>query len=114
MAAMNEQAKFKDHEPIKVPQFRTEKSGRPVSDCQQNVKLGMQELGVVVRYNEFADVIELTGLEGFGPTLEDAALDRLWLLIDEKFRFRPSKDFLRTIVTDTARRNSFLGVGLLG
>jgi hypothetical protein len=42
-----------------------------------------------------------------GPLLDDHATDRMWLAVDEAFRFRPDKDFFRTVTTDAARRNSF-------
>ena len=49
----------------------------------------------------------INGLPDFGPVLEDAALDRLWLILDRRFRFRPTKDLLRTVVSDVARLNGF-------
>jgi predicted P-loop ATPase len=39
--------------------------------------------------------------------LEDAALDRLWLILDRRFRLRPTKDLLRTVVSDVAQLNGF-------
>jgi predicted P-loop ATPase len=49
----------------------------------------------------------VNGLPDFGPVLEDAALDRLWLILDRRFRLRPTKDLLRTVVSDVARLNGF-------
>ena len=34
-------------------------------------------------------------------------MNRLWLTIEEKFKFRPAKDFFWTVVFDEAYRNSF-------
>ena len=34
-------------------------------------------------------------------------MNRLWLTIDEKFKFRPTKDFFWTVIFDEAHRNSF-------
>jgi predicted P-loop ATPase len=39
--------------------------------------------------------------------LEDAALDRIWLLMERRFRLSVPKDFMRTVVIDTARLNKF-------
>jgi hypothetical protein len=49
----------------------------------------MRKLGVVVRHDLFAGRDRIDGLEGFGPPLDDAAANRLWLLTDEQFKFRP-------------------------
>lgn len=42
-----------------------------------------------------------------GPYLDDDAMTRLWLTVDERFGFRPSKEFFWDVVTDAARRDSF-------
>src|SRR3546814_7845055 len=44
---------------------------------------------------------------GCGPHLNDAALDRIYLDIDSRFRFRPTWDFFVKVVTDAARRSPF-------
>ena len=67
-----------------------------------NVRIAVAQLGVEIRYDEFADRLLLTGLSGYGPVFDDRALDRLWILIDERFHFRPSKEFLMTVVRDDA------------
>lgn len=92
---------------LSVGEFVTDAHGRAVKDNQHNVRIGVARLGVEARYDEFADRVTITGLEGFGPSLDDAALDRIWLLVDERFNFRPSKDLLRTVVVDDARRAQF-------
>jgi predicted P-loop ATPase len=47
------------------------------------------------------------GLANVGPILDDRALEQMWLLIDEQFGFRPTKDFFWTVVSVEARRNGF-------
>jgi hypothetical protein len=74
---------------------------------QHNVRLALDMLGASVSYNQFSDRILIEGLKSFGPYLDDAALDRLWLKVDEEFHFRPSRAFFDTVVTDYARRRSF-------
>jgi predicted P-loop ATPase len=85
--------------------FHVGKDGR--SKSQYNIRRAMELMNVRVRYDSFQDRLIIEGLEGFGPLLDDPAMDRLWLLIDEQYHFRPSKDFFWTVVGDTARRNVF-------
>lgn len=72
-----------------------------------NVRIALLKLGVSLRHDEFADRILLTGLPGFGPTLEDAAINRLWLLFKERLRFSMSLDVVHIVLNDTARLNGF-------
>src|SRR6516165_3165703 len=72
-----------------------------------NICVALLKLGVTLRYDRFADRMLINGLPDFGPVLEDAALDRLWLILDRRFRLRPTKDLLRTVVSDVARLNGF-------
>jgi len=74
---------------------------------QANIRVALLKLGVRVRYNQFADRTMIAGLDGFGPTVDDAAADRIWLLMDERFRLRSTKELFYTVLIDTARRNGF-------
>jgi predicted P-loop ATPase len=74
---------------------------------QDNIRIALLKLGVTLRYDEFADRVLLDGLADFGPVLDDAALDRFWLLMERRFRLSVPKDLTRTVVTDTARLNKF-------
>ena len=87
--------------------FDCDKEGRPFATSQRNIRLAMRKLGVVVRHDLFAGRDRIDGLDGFGPPLDDAAANRLWLLIDEQFKFRPSRDLFLTVLSDAARRNAF-------
>jgi len=75
-------------------------------NTQGNIRVALENLGIKVRHNLFEDRAIIEGLANF-ELLDDRAMDRLWLTIDEKFKFRPSKDFFWTVVFDEARRNSF-------
>jgi predicted P-loop ATPase len=66
----------------------------------------MKLLNVTVRYDSFHDRMLITGLEGH-DTLNDAAVEKLWLLIDERYKLLPDKDFFFVVVKETARRNTF-------
>ena len=52
-----------------------------------NIRIALLKLGVSVRYDQFADRTLLDGLPGYGPALEDAAVNRLWLLFAERLHF---------------------------
>jgi hypothetical protein len=87
-------------------EFATDKDGIPFPN-QSNVRIALLKLGVAVRYDQFADRILIDGLRDFGPLLEDAAVDRIWLQMEQRFRFRPTKELLLTVLQDTARLNAF-------
>jgi hypothetical protein len=89
------------------PEFDRSKKGDIVAASQHNVRMAIDTLGASVSYDEFADKIRIEGLKGFGPYLDDAALDRLWLKVDARFHFRPEKSFFTTVILDYARRRSF-------
>ncbi|MGE0750817.1 MAG: VapE domain-containing protein [Variibacter sp.] len=86
--------------------FQKDAKGRPWKS-QVNIRVALLKMGVTVRYDLFAGRTLIDGLKDFGPTLEDAAVDRLWLLLDQRFHFQPSKDLLITVLQDTARINAF-------
>ena len=78
-----------------------------VRDNQQNVKLALSKLNIALSYDSFANRSQLEGLDDFGLTLDDDAVRRMWFLVDEKFGFRPNKQFFWEAVLDIARRASF-------
>lgn len=89
-----------------IAAFECDKDGVPYKN-QHNIRTALQFLGVRVRFDKFHDRMLIEGLDGFGPFLEDDAVRRLWLLIDERYRFRTGKDFFWSVVEDTAQRDSF-------
>ena len=80
--------------------FVTDKDGRPVPNSQQNIRVALRRLGVVLWHDEFAGRDLVEGLEGYGPALDDPAAIRLRLEIDERFGFRPAKDFFYDVLSD--------------
>jgi predicted P-loop ATPase len=86
--------------------FEVDAQGRKVAKSQHNIRAAMEMLEVEVSYDIFHDRILVTGLDGH-TTLDDPAMEKLWLLIDERFRFLPPKDFFFIVVSEAARRNSF-------
>jgi hypothetical protein len=72
-----------------------------------NIRVAMEQLGVRLSHDQFADRLLVEGLPGFGPALQDEAVARLWLTIDERYAFRPTKDLFWTVVEDYARQHGF-------
>jgi predicted P-loop ATPase len=87
--------------------FARDKDGKPYANHQGNIRLAVRKLGVELRHDTFADRSEIAGLEGHGPHLDDAARDRLWLEIDERFGFRPHLEFFTRVLMDAARGAPF-------
>lgn len=90
-----------------LKKFSEDQNGKPIRDSQHNIRIALAQLGVEVRYNEFADRTMIEGLHGFGPVLDDKSLARLWLLVDERFKFRPTRAFFDTVVLDLAVAHRF-------
>ena len=87
--------------------FETDNNGKTYSNSQKNIRVALRRLGVRVRHDQFQDRLLIEGMDGIGPLLDDRAIERLWLEIDQRFRFRPSKDFFLTVVSVEARLNPF-------
>jgi 5S rRNA maturation endonuclease (ribonuclease M5) len=84
----------------------TTEKGAIIANSQANIKIAIHRLGGVCSYNSFADQM-LIEREGIQLHLNEDAMIRLWLEIDEQFGFRPQKDFFRTVVQDYARQKNF-------
>ena len=87
---------------------RDKRTGAIVQNDQRNIRLAVAKLGVSLSYNRFADRMLIEGPDDT-PTrhLGDPEADALYLLIDEKFQFRPTRDFYRLVIDNAARRNTF-------
>jgi hypothetical protein len=72
-----------------------------------NICVALVKMKVTLRYDRFADQMLVTGLKSFGPVMEDAAVNRIWLLLKRHFGLHVSKDMLFTVVVDIAYTNSF-------
>jgi len=75
--------------------------------AQQNIRLAIEKLGITLRYDAFAGTPVIDGLPGFGPAVDDHAMNRMWLLVDEKFHFSPQLGFFQIVVADACQRNPF-------
>lgn len=74
---------------------------------QTNIRLALAKMRVALSYDQFADRALVEGLPGFGPALDDAAVRRLWLAMDQRYRLQVSQELAWAVVEDTARVNAF-------
>ncbi|MER2534141.1 MAG: DNA-primase RepB domain-containing protein [Rhizobiaceae bacterium] len=74
---------------------------------QENIRLAIERLGIALRYDAFAGIPTVEGLPEFGPAIDDNAMNRMWLLVDEKFKFTPQLGFFQIVVADACQRNQF-------
>jgi hypothetical protein len=89
-----------------APEMEVNDKGVPHAN-QANIRTGLALLGARVSYDAFQDRCIVEGVPDIGPVLSDAAMTRLFLLMDERFRLRPSKHLFWMVVEDAARRASF-------
>jgi hypothetical protein len=88
-------------------EFAADDKNVPYKGSPDNVNVALLKMGVTLRYDEFADRILIAGLEGFGPCLEDAAVNRLWLTVGRRFRLNPSETLFLKVIMNSARLNGF-------
>ncbi len=81
--------------------FATNDRGQPLP-TQGNIRIALGKLGVAVEHDDFSDRDHVRGLTGFGPHLDDKAMTRLRLQVDERFALRVPKDFFHDVVSDLA------------
>jgi predicted P-loop ATPase len=85
--------------------FLQNKQGAIIANSQENIARALEKLSVEVHYNTFADV-EMMRL-GTGPwrPMQNADYIKLWLDIDQRFGFRPTKDLFFDVVDNIAHHN---------
>jgi hypothetical protein len=81
--------------------------GGNVLPVPKNARIAISKLGVGLRYDEFAERVRLSGLDGFGPDLSDNALIRLRLLIDEQYGVLFPMETLHQVIVDVALHHKF-------
>jgi hypothetical protein len=92
---------------IEKIEFICNDKGKIIPTVPANIRIALLKLGVSVRYDQFADRTLLDGLPAYGPALEDAAVNHLWLQFKERLQFSPSLELVRIVMDDTARLNGF-------
>ena len=76
-----------------------------VANSISNIRIALAKMGVTLRYDQFALHDEVEGLKGFGPRLDDAALNRLRVSLDQRFSLRAPVDLFMLTMSDTAQTN---------
>jgi Virulence-associated protein E len=87
--------------------FVCDKEGNPYRDSQHNIRVALRRLGVTLSHDLLAGRANVEGLDSYGPNLDDDVCNRLWMVIDEKFSFRPTWEFFNRFLTDHARQSAF-------
>lgn len=85
-------------------EFQKDKDGKPYKSLH-NARVAVRKLGVTLEFDEFAERSLIAGLPGFGPQLDDAAVTRMRLDVEERFRIPFGKDWFADFIADAARRN---------
>jgi hypothetical protein len=85
--------------------WQRNRDGAIVAKSQVNVRIALRLVGYAPSYDEFTHRMLIDG-----RPLDDAASLAAWLRIDERFRFRPSRDFFYAVLIDEAHRNCFHSV----
>ena len=86
-------------------EFETNEHGKPKLS-QHNIRAAMHKLRVSVRHDVFSNGMLIDGLPGF-DVLGDAAVIRLRLLLDKKFKLLFQREFFFDVVLDLARHAPF-------
>lgn len=105
VAAVAKSGKGRGGATIAAGGFVCDENGIPLKESQHNIRTGLKLLGVGLAFDEFAERINLSGADGFGPYLSDNALTRLRLTLDERFGFLPAKELFVDVVVAVALDN---------
>jgi Virulence-associated protein E/RepB DNA-primase from phage plasmid len=73
-----------------------------IADSQKNARRALSEMGVALRYDEFAMRLLVDG-----DQIDDAIGNHLRFAISDRFGFRPSKDFFFDYLGELAREDTF-------
>jgi predicted P-loop ATPase len=82
-------------------------AGQILKGHPENIRRAVQQLGVVLRLNQFSVQTDVAGLDGHGPELNDAGAVRLRLLIHETYGFLPTQELFEQVLIDMAHANRF-------
>lgn len=77
-----------------------------VPNNQENIKRALEKLKITLRFDEFAQKPWYAYGDKQG-IMQDSMVNAVWLEIDRRFHFRPSKDFFFDVVMDIAMNNPF-------
>jgi predicted P-loop ATPase len=83
-----------------------EKGERILANNQENIRRALKKLEVGLSFNVFAQK-PIVFYEKYNGTMNDVVVNRIWLEIDSKFHFRPTKDFFFDVLQDISHLNPF-------
>lgn len=93
--------------------FLEDSKGKVIANHQENVKRGLDKIGVILSFDSFAQkpLVEYKSPllpDGLykGP-LVDSVVNQAWLEIDERYHFRPDRNFFNSVVDNLANKNKF-------
>jgi hypothetical protein len=87
--------------------FRRDARGNIIPNGD-NVRTALDKMGVRLSYDVFRGWPQVEGLgDGYGPTVDDHAMNRMWLAVDEQFGFQPSLSTFQIFVQDGCYQNRF-------
>lgn len=81
----------------------------PEPHSQANIRVALNRMGVTARYEEFAARVYLT-YKGRTEALDDANERRLWLLLEELFRLKPTQGYFREVLLNEAHLHAYHAV----
>ena len=87
--------------------FQRDENSGVVLTNQHNILTALERLGVTLRYDEFRGSPIIEGLDGYGPLIDDPAMNRLYFTIDKTFDFRPQEPFFSRFIMDCCYCNKF-------
>jgi len=96
----------RQHTALAEKAFACGDDGRP-RKCRYNYLVAVHKLGLRLAYNEFADNLSVSGMDGIGPGLDEKSVGRVRFAIDDRFGFLPDKELLDDVLTDECVRNRF-------
>ena len=85
---------------------RNEETGELLRN-EYNMLLAFKKLGVQLAFNEFTGRFHIGGLKGFGPLLDDGALDELFLTVAREYDLKLAERDFDRIVRAKGRRKRF-------
>ena len=82
-------------------------AGQILKGHPQNIRVAVELLGIYLKFNSFSSQTDISGLDGYGPYLDDTGAARLRLLIHETYGFLPSQDLYDQVIGDIAHQNKY-------
>lgn len=92
-----------------------EKSGQPDANDQGNIDIAFGRMGISFSFNQLSQRKLITygsgrdapGREPHTEVIEDKHLEELWLDIDTRYKFRPTKELFYTVISVRSQSNPF-------